>query len=207
MSLLAIHPENPQERLINQVVDTLKKGGIIIYPTDTVYAMGCLADEQKSIERLCQIKGIKAKEARFAMICKDLKQIADHAKLEDRTFKLMKKAFPGPYTFIVKAHGTVAKLLNPKKKEVGIRIPDNIIVMAILEKLDSPLVTTSLKSDDVIVEYPTDPEEIMATFGKTVDIVIDGGPGNNVASTVIDCTDDDNPTVVRDGAGSADMLL
>lgn len=199
--LLHIHPDNPQERLINQIVDELRKGAIIIYPTDTIYGIGCDIYNSKAIDNLCRIKGVKAEKTSFAFICSDLSNISEYARsISTPTFKLMKRTLPGPFTFILNASSQVPKILQKKKKTIGIRIPNNNIVLKIVEKLGNPIITTSLKIDDDILEYPTDPELIYDEFKNQVDFVIDGGFGSVEPSTVVDCTNDE-PEVIRQGAG------
>ena len=206
MKLSRIHPENPQERLLTEAVEILKRGGVIIYPTDTVYAMGCDIYNQRAIERLCKIKGVKANKVNLSIICNDLSHLSEFAKqLDNSVFKLMKQLLPGPYTFILKASGLVPKILHQKKKTIGIRVPNSKIVQRIVEQLGNPIITTSLKSDDVIVEYPTDQEEIAEQFGKSVDLVIDGGYGQAEASTVLDATEEE-VVVVRKGLGETSIL-
>lgn len=206
MKLSRIHPENPQERLVKEAVEVLKKGGVIIYPTDTVYAMGCDIFNQRAIGRLCQIKGVKLNKVNLSIICNDLSHLSEFAKqLDNRVFKLMKQLLPGPYTFILKASSLVPKILHHKKKTIGIRVPNNIIVQMIVKNLGNPIITTSLKSDDVIIEYPTDPDEIVSQFGDKVDLVIDGGYGHSEASTVLDATGEE-VLVVREGLGETSIL-
>lgn len=201
MYLININPENPQENKIDEAVRILSKGGIIIYPTDTVYALGCDIHNQKAIEKLCRIKGVKVEKTNLSFICHDLSHISEYCKqLENSIFKLMKKALPGPFTFILKASSKVPKILQAKKKTVGIRVPNNEIVRQIVEKLGNPIITTSLKDDDDVIEYTTDPELIFEKYEKQVDLVIDGGYGNNVASTIIDCTNDEIE-IIREGLG------
>lgn len=198
---LHIHPDNPQERLINQVVDELRRGAVIIYPTDTVYGIGCDIYHSKAIDKLCRVKGVKAEKTSFSFICSDLSNISEYARnISTPTFKLMKRTLPGPFTFILNASSQVPKLLQKKKKTVGIRIPDNNIVRQIVEKLGNPIITTSLKIDDDILEYPTDPELIYNNYKNQIDIIIDGGYGNMEPSTVIDCIDGE-PELIRQGAG------
>jgi tRNA threonylcarbamoyl adenosine modification protein (Sua5/YciO/YrdC/YwlC family) len=206
MKLLKIHPEDPQHRLIREVVDCLKKGGIIIYPTDTVYAVGCDMFNHKAIGRLCEIKGVKPEKANLSIICNDLSHLSEFAKqLDNSTFKLMKKTLPGPYTYILKASSNVPKILQHKKKTIGIRIPDNKIALAIAEELGNPIITTSLKLDDDIIEYPTDPELIFEDCSAKVDIVIDGGYGQLTGSTVVDATGSD-VEVIREGLGDTSFF-
>lgn len=206
MKLLRIHPENPQQRLMDQAVELLRSGGILIYPTDTVYAIGCDINNHRAIERLCKIKGIKLKDANFSIICNDLSHLSEFTKqIDNSVFKLMKKILPGPYTFILKASMLVPKILHRSKKTIGIRVPNNLIAQELVRELGNPIITASLKKDDDINEYPTDPEEIYDMFQKQVDAVIDGGYGQAWASTVLDATD--FPVeVIREGLGPIDDL-
>jgi tRNA threonylcarbamoyl adenosine modification protein (Sua5/YciO/YrdC/YwlC family) len=206
MKLLKIHPDTPQQRLLEEVVNCLKKGGVIIYPTDTVYAIGCDMFNHKAIERVCKIKGVKPEKANLSIICNDLSHLSEFCKqLDNSIFKLMKKTLPGPYTFILKASGKVPKLLHHKKKTIGVRIPDNKIALGIAELVGNPIITTSLKIDDDILEYPTDPGIIFTDFSRSVDIIVDGGFGNITGSTVLDATTND-VVVVREGLGDVSFL-
>lgn len=199
--LLEINATNPDQRKIQHVVDVLRSGGVIIYPTDTVYALGCDITNQKAIARVCQLRSLDPAKAMLSFICKDFSQLSDYTMpIDTAVFRLLKKHLPGPFTFVFKANNSVPKLLKNKKNTVGIRIPDNPIVRAIVEELGHPLLTTSLKSDDEILEYFTDPEDIYQDFGKLVDVVIDGGICGNVPSTLVDCTSGE-PVVIRYGAG------
>jgi tRNA threonylcarbamoyl adenosine modification protein (Sua5/YciO/YrdC/YwlC family) len=205
--LLKIYPENPAPRHINLIVETLKKGGVIIYPTDTVYAFGCDLNNQRAVERICQIKGLKPEKANFSLIVHDLSQLSEYTQqIDNNIFKIMKKAFPGPYTFILNANSNVPRIFKSKKKTIGIRIPDNNIPIFIVKELNSPFVTTSVHDADQIIDYTTDPEMIYERFKKQVDLVIDGGYGSNIPSTVIDCTSG-SPEIIREGAGSAEDLF
>jgi tRNA threonylcarbamoyl adenosine modification protein (Sua5/YciO/YrdC/YwlC family) len=205
-TFLKIHPVNPERRKILQVVDVLKKGGIVVYPTDTIYGIGCDLMNRKSIERLCQIMGIKPHKLDLSFICNDLSHISEYVRrIDTNIFKLLKKTLPGPYTFILESSSKVPKILDVNKKTVGIRIPDHQIPRDIVAELGNPLITSSIKDDDVIKEYTTDPEEIFEDFKNLVDIVIDGGAGGNVPSTVIDCTTEDL-TVIRKGAGDVALF-
>ncbi len=200
--LLKIYPENPNPRHIRMVVECLLDGGIIIYPTDTVYGLGCDIFKSKAIERIAQIKGIKVEKANFSFICNDLSQLADYSKpIPNPIFKLMKSNLPGPFTFILNASNNVPKLIQSKKKTVGIRIPDNSIPLEIVRELGNPIMSTSIHDDDKILEYTTDPELIYEKYNKLVDIVIDGGYGDNEPSTVVDCTVD-VPIIIREGKGA-----
>ncbi len=198
--LIKIYPENPNPREIERVVGILQNGGVIIYPTDTVYGIGCDISNAKAVERIIKIKGIKPKEAHFSFICYDLSHIADYAKVDNPTFKLMKKNLPGPFTFILPGLNRVPDHFISKRKTVGIRIPNNAIPLEIVNQLGKPILTTSLKDDDELVEYTTDPEQIYENYQHLVDVVIDGGYGNNVPSTVVDCTGYE-PEIIREGLG------
>lgn len=192
--------DNPNGRDIRKVVDILKDGGVIIYPTDTIYAMGCDINQVKAVQRVCHLKGVKPEKANFSIICQDLSNIAMYAKVSNEVFKLMKHNLPGPFTFILPATNRLPNVMMNRRKTIGIRVPDNFIVQAIVEELGNPLLTTSVKADDEVVEYMTDPELIHERYGNLVDLVIDGGYGKNVASTVVDCTEDEI-TIVRQGIG------
>ena len=187
--LLKIYPENPAPRHIQKVIEALNQGRIIIFPTDTVYAMGCDLFYHKAFQKIQQIKGQEKSKNNFSIIVKDLSMLSEYTLPIDNTiFRLIKKNLPGPFTFILNANSKVPKLFQSRKKTLGIRIPDNKILMSIVEELGHPLVTTSIHDEDKIVEYTTDPELIYEKYGHLVDIVIDGGYGDNEASTVIDCT-------------------
>lgn len=198
--LIKLFEDNPNERDILKVVEVLKNGGVIIYPTDTIYAIGCDINSVKAIQRICQLKGIKPEKANFSMICRDLSNIAAYAKVNNEVFKVMKRNLPGPYTFILPATTKLPSAMMNRRKTIGIRIPDNYIVMAIVEELGNPLLTTSVKAEDEFVEYMTDPELIYERYEKQVDLIIDGGYGQNVASTVVDCTGD-TIEIIRQGIG------
>lgn len=200
--LLKIYPENPELRKIKMVVDCLNDGGVIIYPTDTIYGLGCDIYNQKAIDRICRIKGINPNKANLSILCYDFSHLSDFtAPIYTPVFRVMKKALPGPFTFVLRANNNVPKIFKTKKKSVGLRIPDNNIPRLIVETLGHPIVTTSIHSDDEITEYETDPEIIYDKYKKLVDIVIDGGFGGNKPSTIIDCTDG-NFTVLREGPGN-----
>lgn len=199
--LLSIHPKNPENRKIKQVVDILKKGGIIIYPTDTIYGIGCDLLNRKSIEKLCRIMGVKPQKLDLSFICNDLSHISEYVKrIDTPVFKIMKKSLPGPFTYLFESSSKVPKILDVNKKTVGIRIPDHPIPRELVAQLGNPLITASIKDDDKIKAYTTDPEEIYEDFKHEVDIVIDGGPGGNVPSTVVDFTGG-TPVLIRDGLG------
>lgn len=199
--LIKVYPENPNQKVIEQIVAVLKKGGLIIYPTDTVYGLGCDITNPKAIERICKIRGIKPDKANFSFICSDLRHISDFIKPIDTTvFRVLKKALPGPFTFIFNANNNVPKLLSTKKKTVGIRVPDNAIARSIVAALGNPIISTSIRDDDEVIEYSTDPELIHEKYEDMVELVIDGGFGDNEASTVIDCTNGDFE-IIREGKG------
>jgi tRNA threonylcarbamoyl adenosine modification protein (Sua5/YciO/YrdC/YwlC family) len=205
--LKRIYNENPNEKEIDEVVNCLRNGGVIIYPTDTVYGLGCDINNKKALERVAKIKGIKLKDAHFSFICYDLSHLSEYAKqVSTRTYKLLKRIFPGPYTIILNATSKIPKIFSNKKKTVGIRIPDNNITREIVKQLGCPIVSTSIHDEDDIIEYSTDPELIYEKYSHQVDMVIDGGYGMNVASTVINCTDDDEYTIVREGKGDLELI-
>lgn len=194
-----IHPDNPQPRLIKQVVDTLKKGGIVIYPTDTIYGIGCDISHPKAIEKICRIKKVDPQKAQLSFICADLKHLSDYAKqISTPTYRLLKEYLPGPYTFILPASKQVPKILQSKKDTIGLRIPKNKIACALVTESGNPILSASLPGD--MVEEYTDPEWMFEKFGNEVDFVIDGGIGGMIPSTIIDCTSD-TPELVRQGLG------
>ncbi|WP_044211450.1 L-threonylcarbamoyladenylate synthase [Flammeovirga sp. OC4] len=202
-----INADNPQERLLNQVVNILRKGGLIIYPTDTVYGVGCDLMNQNALKKLIRFKGLKPNKMNLSFICYDLSDITNYVKhIETPTFRVLKKALPGPFTFIMQASNSVPKLVDSKKKEVGIRVPDHNIPRDLVNLLGNPIVTTSLKMNDDIQEYPTDPELIYEEYGHLVDAVIDGGYGNIHLSTVINLVGGDFD-VVRQGLGDIEDYL
>lgn len=205
--LIKIYPENPNEKSILQVVDVLRKGGIIIYPTDTVYGLGCDITNQKAIERICKIKGIKPEKANFSFICYDLSHISDYTKpIDNETYRILKKALPGPFTFIFNASKNVPKLLSSNKKTVGIRVPENNIARSIVKMLGHPILSTSIHDEDEIIEYSTDPELIHEKYQDLVDLVIDGGYGGNEPSTIIDCSTGEFD-IIRQGKGDVELIL
>jgi tRNA threonylcarbamoyl adenosine modification protein (Sua5/YciO/YrdC/YwlC family) len=204
--LIRIYEENPNEKAIQQVVDVLKNGGLIIYPTDTVYGLGCDITNQKAIQKICQIRGINPDKANFSFICYDLSHISDFIKpIDTTTFRILKKSLPGPFTFILNANNNVPKLLSSNKKTVGIRVPDNNIARCIVKELGNPIISTSIHDEDDILEYSTDPELIHEKFEKLVDIVINGGYGDNVPSTIVDCTTG-GFDIIRQGKGELETL-
>jgi tRNA threonylcarbamoyl adenosine modification protein (Sua5/YciO/YrdC/YwlC family) len=199
--LIKIYPQNPNEKDIRLVVDILQKGGIIIYPTDTVYGLGCDITNLKAVERIARYKNISVEKSNFSFICSDLSHLSDFSKpVSNQLFKLLKRYLPGPYTFILHANSNVPKYFKGKKKTVGIRIPDNSIIREIVRVLGNPILSTSIHDDDEIIEYSTDPELIHEKFKEITDLVIDGGYGSNVPSTIVDCTTD-VPIVIRQGKG------
>ena len=205
--LLKIYPQTPQVSKIDTVVEHLKKGGVIIYPTDTIYGLGCDIYNKKAVERVCRIKGIKPQNLNLSFICQDISQISEYAKrIDTPVYKILKRALPGPFTFILESSSKVPKILSVSKKTVGVRVPDHNIPRLIVERLGNPILTTSIKNVDEIIEYTTDPEIIYDDFKKVVDIVVDGGLGGNIPSTVIDCSDE-TPTVVREGLGDQSKVL
>lgn len=201
---IKIYNKNPNQKAIDQVVKVLKNGGLVIFPTDTIYGLGCDITNNKALEKIALIKGVKLEKAKFSFICNNLSHLSDYVKqIDSATFKTLKRALPGPYTFILPGSNNLPKVFK-KKKTVGIRIPDNTIIRTLVENLGNPIVSTSIRDDDEILEYTTDPELIFEKWGNLVDVVIDGGFGDNQASTVIDLTND--PTVIREGKGSIDIL-
>ncbi len=197
--LLHIHPDNPQQRHINTVVEKLEKGGVIIYPTDTIYGLGCDIFQQKAIERICRIKGVEPRKAQLSFICSDLSHLSDYTKqLNTSTYRMLKEYLPGPFTFILPASKLVPKILQSKKDTIGLRIPDNRIACSIINTLGRPILSASLPGE--LIEDYTDPEIMFENFGNDVDIVINGGIGGSIPSTVVDCTGEDFE-LIRQGAG------
>ncbi|WP_274971787.1 L-threonylcarbamoyladenylate synthase, partial [Zunongwangia profunda] len=198
--IIRIYNENPNPREITKVVKTLRNGGLVIYPTDTVYGLGCDITNNSALEKIAQIKGVKLEKANFSFICHDLSNLSDYVKqIDTSTFKILKRCLPGPYTFILPGNNNLPTVFK-KKKTVGIRVPDNNICRAIVAELGNPIVSTSIRDEDEVIEYTTDPELIQEKWDNLVDIVIDGGYGDNIPSTVIDLTTD-QPEVVREGKG------
>lgn len=199
--LIKIHPGNPSARQIKTVVECLNDGGLIIFPTDTIYALGCDIYKSRAIDKVAQIKGIKKQKANFSFVCHNLSHLSDFTRpINNEVFKLMKSTLPGPFTFILNANNNVPKIFQSKKKTVGIRIPDNNIPTEIIRELGNPILSTSVHDEDEIIEYTTDPELIYEKFKNQVDIVIDGGYGDNEPSTIIDCTGSEI-TILREGKG------
>ena len=203
--LLKIYNENPHPRQIEKVVNILRNGGLIIYPTDTVYGLGCDITHTKAMEKLANIKGVKPEKSNFSFICNDLSHLSDYTKqISTPTYKILKRALPGPYTFILPGSNALPKVFK-KKKTVGIRVPDNNIARQLVVALGNPVASTSIRDDDDVLEYTTDPELIFEKWQHLVDVVIDGGYGDNHASTIINLTQE-IPEVLREGKGSLDIL-
>ncbi|QAA80382.1 threonylcarbamoyl-AMP synthase [Aequorivita sp. H23M31] len=201
---IKIYEENPNPKEIKRVVKILRDGGVIIFPSDTVYALGCDINNHRAMERVAQLRGIKLEKANFSFICEDLSNLSDYVKqIDSPTFKLLKRNLPGPYTFILPGNNNLPTVFK-KKKEVGIRVPDNAIARAIVHELGNPIISTSIRDEDELIEYTTDPELILEKWDNLVDLVIDGGYGGNIASTVIDLTSGE-PVVIREGKGSLDL--
>ena len=199
--LLKVHPQNPEARKIERIVSILRAGGIIIYPTDTIYGMGCDLMNKKAVGRLCHTLDINPRKLNLSFICQDISEISAHVKrMDTRVFKLLKKNLPGPYTFIMESGSKVARILEGNKKTIGVRIPDHPVTQALVKQLGNPMITTSIKDEDTIKEYTTDPNEIYEDFKYRVDIVIDGGPGGNIPSTIVDCTES-AVRILRQGLG------
>jgi tRNA threonylcarbamoyl adenosine modification protein (Sua5/YciO/YrdC/YwlC family) len=202
--LIKIYPQNPSPKAINKVVEALKEGGLIIFPSDTVYALGCDITNTKALERVARIKGIRLEHANFSFVCESLSNLSDYVKqIDTPTFKVLKRALPGPYTFILPGNNNLPKVFK-KKKEVGIRVPNHSIIRELVKELGNPIISTSIRDEDEIIEYTTDPELIFEKWEKLVDVVIDGGFGGNIPSTVIDLCGDE-PLLIREGKGSLEI--
>ena len=202
--LIKLYEENPNPKQVEKVVNVLRKGGLVIYPTDTVYGLGCDITNSKALQRIARIKGVKLDKANWSFICADLSNLSDYVRqIDSTTFKILKRTLPGPYTFILPGNNNLPKDFK-KKKTVGIRVPDNAIARAVVAGLGHPIVSTSIRDEDDILEYTTDPELIYEKWQNLVDIVIDGGYGDNVASTVIDLSGDE-PELIREGKGSLEI--
>lgn len=203
--LIRLYEENPNPKQVEKIGKVLRKGGLIIYPTDTVYGLGCDITNSKALQRIARIKGVKLEKANWSFVCADLSNLSDYVRqIDSTTFKILKRALPGPYTFILPGNNNLPKDFK-KKKTVGIRVPDNAIARALVTELGNPIVSTSIHDDDDILEYTTDPELIFEKWQNLVDVVIDGGYGGNIASTVIDLSEGE-PRVVREGKGSLDIF-
>jgi len=202
---IKLYNENPNPKEIDKIVKILQNGGLVIYPTDTVYGLGCDITNTKALEKIAKIKGVKLDKANFSFVCNDLSHLSDYVKqIDTATYKILKRALPGPYTFVLPGSNSLPNAFK-KKKTVGIRVPDNAIARLLVEKLGNPIVSTSIHDDDDVIEYTTDPELIFEKWQDKVDVVIDGGYGDNEASTVIDLTNSE-PLVLREGKGSLDIL-
>ena len=197
--LIKIYPENPNPREIDKVTEVLRDGGLVIYPTDTVYAIGCDALDVRAVEKICQMKGINPQKSNLSIICYDLSNLSEYAKVNNAAFKLMKKNLPGPFTFILPTSSELPKIYK-NRKEVGIRVPDNNIIRTLVKELGNPILTMSVHDDDDMIEYTTDPELIHEKYENQADLVVDGGYGGFEASTVVDCTTNDFE-IVRQGKG------
>ncbi|OMQ08992.1 L-threonylcarbamoyladenylate synthase [[Flexibacter] sp. ATCC 35103] len=202
---IKIYPDKPNEAAIAKVVKVLQNGGLVIYPTDTVYGLGCDITNSRALEKIAKIKGVKLEKANFSFICHDLSNLSDYVRqIDTSTFKILKRALPGPYTFILPGNNNLPKEFK-KKTTVGIRIPDNNIALEIVRKLGNPIVSTSIRDEDDVIEYTTDPELIFEKWQNLVDLVIDGGYGDNVGSTIIDLSDYE-PVIIREGKGDINIL-
>lgn len=205
--LLKIYPQNPEQKKIDHALKILRNGGTLIYPTDSVYSLGCDLLNHKAVQKVAAIKGVKAEKTHFTIVFKDLSTLSDYTLPFDTwVYKLMKKALPGPFTFILKANNNVPKIFRSKKKTIGIRVPDNSLTRLLPEELGNPIISTSIKNDDDVIEYITDPELIYEKYKKKVDAVIDGGYMNNVATTIVDCTGDE-AVILRQGIGVLEDFL
>jgi tRNA threonylcarbamoyl adenosine modification protein (Sua5/YciO/YrdC/YwlC family) len=204
--LIKIHPETPGQSQVQKAVQILRSGGILIFPTDTVYGLGCDVFNHKAVERVAQIKGVHLEKANFSFICHNLSHLTDYAKhVNNATFKLMRQCLPGPFTFILEANSNVPRIFRNRKKTIGIRVPDNKIIIEIVKELGNAILTTSIHDEDEIIEYTTDPEILHDHYRFLVDAVINGGYGNNVPSTVIDCTGQ-VPFIARQGLGVVSIV-
>lgn len=199
--LLTLHPANPNPRDLKKVIEVLNKDGVIILPTDTIYAMACKLDSKKAIERMSKVSGKRIEKVNYSLLCADLSSISDYTShIDKNVFRLLKASLPGAFTFILNANNQVGKLFGGNKKTIGIRVPDNVIAQTLIKELGQPLVVSTIHHEDEIIEYMTDPEEIHEKFEYQIDMVIDGGAGGNIPSTIIDCTSDEIE-VIREGKG------
>lgn len=206
-AFIKLYEENPEPKKIQQIVEILKNGGVVIYPTDTVYGLGCNINNPRAVERIAKIKGVNPKKHNFSFICSDLGDIANYTRVIDKpVFKMMKKAFPGPFTFILEANSQVPKIMQMNKKTVGIRVPNHNVPRMLVQELGQPILSTSIHDEDEVIEYSTDPELIFEKYQHQVDVVIDGGYGQNVASTILDCTGEE-VVVLRQGLGLLEDIL
>lgn len=203
--LIKIYEENPNPRAVKKAVDVLREGGLVIYPTDTVYGLGCDITHTRAVERIARLKGVKPEKAHFSFICADLSNLSDYVRqIDSATFRILKRALPGPYTFVLPGNNNLPKAFK-NKKTVGIRIPANNIARTLVEELGHPIISTSIHDEDELLEYTTDPELIFEKWKNLIDMVIDGGYGDNIPSTVIDLSEEE-PVVIREGKGSLDIL-
>jgi len=201
---IRIYEENPNPKDVQKVVKIIRDGGLVIFPSDTVYALGCDITNTRAMERVAQLRGVKLEKANFSFICEDLSNLSDYVRqIDSPTFKILKRNLPGPYTFILPGNNNLPSVFK-KKKEVGIRVPDNNIARALVRELGNPIISTSIKDDDEVIEYTTDPELIYEKWGKMVDVVVNGGYGGNVPSTVVDLTGKE-PLIIREGKGSSEL--
>lgn len=201
---IKLYEENPNPRDVKRAIDIVRDGGLIIYPSDTVYALGCDITNNRALEKVANIKNVKLAKANFSFVCEDLSNLSDYVKqIDSATFKILKRALPGPYTFILPGNNNLPTVFK-KKKEVGIRVPDNNITRALIRELGNPIISTSIKDEDEVIEYTTDPELIYEKWMNIVDVVIDGGYGDNIPSTVIDLTEGE-PVLIREGKGSLEI--
>ncbi|MBN7817117.1 L-threonylcarbamoyladenylate synthase [Algoriphagus pacificus] len=204
---IRLYEENPDPKKIREIADVLRNGGVVIYPTDTVYGLGCDITNLRAVERICRIKGINPKKHNFSFICADLSNISQYTRVITKpVFKMMKKAFPGPFTFILEANTQVPKILHSNKKTVGIRVPNHAVPRMLVEELGQPLLSTSIHDEDEVIEYSTDPELIFEKYEHLVDVVINGGYGQNVGSTILDCIGDE-VEVLREGLGKLEDII
>ncbi len=204
---IRLYEENPDPKKVKQAVDILRDGGVVIYPTDTVYGIGCDITNQRAVEKICKIKGINPKKHNFSIICADLGNIAQYTRVITKpVFKMMKKGLPGPFTFILEASNVVPKILHSNKKTIGIRVPAHEIPRILVEELGHPILTTSIRDEDDVIEYSTDPDLIFEKYQHLVDLVIDGGYGQNVGSTILDCTGDE-VEIIRQGLGQLEDIV
>ena len=202
--LIRIYEDNPNQRELKRIADAMRAGALVIYPTDTVYGLGCDITNKTALEKIARIKGVKLEKANFSFICKDLSNLSDYvSQIDSHTFKILKRNLPGPYTFILPSNNNLPAVFK-KKKTVGIRVPDNTIAIELVLLLGNPVISTSIKDEDEVIEYTTDPSLIVEKWDKLVDFVIDGGYGGNIGSTIIDLTGDE-PVLVREGKGSVEL--
>lgn len=202
--LIKLYEENPNEKQIQEIVKVLRNGGLIIYPTDTVYGLGCDINNTRALEKIAQLRGVKLEKANFSFVCESLSNVSDYVKqMDTATFKILKRSLPGPYTFILEGNNNMPSAFK-KKKTLGLRVPDNNITRAIVRELGNPIISTSIRDEDEVIEYTTDPELIFEKWENLVDIVVDGGYGGNIPSTVIDLTQGE-PLLIREGKGSLEI--